>query len=221
MPVVRDVCKRCNNETLSALDGYVAALDRSYFSVVAPAGVVVLFHYDYFLLLRWLLKAWYNDARTTPRNVEEHRRFVPYILGKVPNPPNPVTLFVGHLASFDTAPALGTQGLPKILRFGTTYSLNAEIAENLLLARMLSLNAYLFHLFVWKTGTGRSQRREFVRGLEAEWEFRELREHLQKVDLKESKVDTLHYLNARTTSGGTLRKRRSPTTKGRTAAESR
>jgi hypothetical protein len=207
MPVVRDVCRTCNNEALSPLDSYAAGLDRKYFSATPAERATVVFRYDYHLLLRWLLKAWYNDARATPRNVEEHRLFVPYILGQVREPPSPVALFVGRLARFETAKHPRTSVPAKALRFGTTYSPNVKVANNLVMARMLSLNSYLFHLFVWRAGIGRHERREFARGLEAEWKFRELRAHQKEIELVESKVDTLNYLNARTTSGGALRRR--------------
>ena len=194
----------------SVLDDYVASLNRKYFSVAAGEGTIIVFRYDYHRLLRWLLKAWYNDSRSAPRNVEEHRRFVPYILGQVPEPPGPITLLVGLLGSFRPA-ANSTVGpeaqMPKVLRFGTTSTVNREAANDLLLARMLSINAYLFHLFVWRPGVGRKQRREHARGLEAEWDFRELRAHRQQIVVGVSKVDTLRYLAARDTSGCMLRKR--------------
>jgi len=111
-PVVRDVCQVCNNELLSKLDNYVADLNRRYFSGTPLPDRPITFEYEYHRLLRWLLKAWYNDARASNRNVEKHRVFAPYILGETRDPLIPVTLTLGILAPF----VLGKLGSSESLR---------------------------------------------------------------------------------------------------------
>lgn len=205
-PVVRDVCHVCNNELLSKLDGYVANLNRRYFSGTPAPDRPITFDYDYDLLLRWLLKVWYNDARASGRNVDKHRLFAPYIRGETAEPPLPVTLTLGILAPI-VLRELGSSEHPRIIRFGTTSIEHAEFRDHLVLARMLTLNSYLFHLFVWESDLPRARRREFARGLEREWAFEELRQARSQIVLRISKVDTFDHLAATFASGGALRRR--------------
>src|SRR5262249_8158560 len=44
-PVVRDVCRICNNELLSKLDGYVANLNTTYFSGMPAPERPITFEY--------------------------------------------------------------------------------------------------------------------------------------------------------------------------------
>lgn len=212
-PVVRDVCRVCNNEVLSALDRYMTDLNRTYFSERPEPNTSISFRYEYHRLLRWLLKAWYNDARASDRNVEQHRIFAAYILGDVSQPPWPVTLTVGILAPFAferPSEGLSPEEHPKIIRFGTTSIQHPDLREELVLARMLTLNSYLFHLFVWREGLAQPKRREFARGLEREWGFKELRPSRDVVTLAVSSVDTLSHLAATLSSGGPLKRRSRP-----------
>lgn len=206
-PVVRDVCQVCNNELLSRLDGYMARLNRTYFSGTPVPNTPIDFKYKYHPLLRWLLKAWYNDARASRRNEEEHRAFTSYIIGQTPASPFALTLMLGILPPFTLTSEKKASEHPRVIRFGTTTLQNQEMAKELVLARMLSLNSYLFHLFVWRAGLARQRRREFARGIEQEWAFKELHLTNTEVRLELSRVDTASYLAASSSSGGVLRKR--------------
>jgi hypothetical protein len=79
--VIRDVCSKCNNEALGALDGY----GYSYFqankldlSFTNERTTEIL--YDYDLLLRWVLKISYNSFRTVDFFDDPFASLVPYIL---------------------------------------------------------------------------------------------------------------------------------------------
>jgi hypothetical protein len=53
-PTVRDVCAKCNNGPLSALDKYICELWDCYFGRIVEANEVIPFSYDYSRLSRWL-----------------------------------------------------------------------------------------------------------------------------------------------------------------------
>lgn len=81
-PVVRDVCKKCNNEDLGRLDDYFSGLfDRSFKEFIKP-GDSVVFEYDYDLLLRTLLKISFNAARSVKNEkaIKHHKKFTQYML---------------------------------------------------------------------------------------------------------------------------------------------
>ena len=84
-PTVRDVCRVCNNGVLSQLDAYALGLMRQCNRYLSEGETIVL-HYDYDLLLRWLLKMCFNSARVHDNNVDMLRRARRYILGKSINP---------------------------------------------------------------------------------------------------------------------------------------
>ena len=71
--IVKDVCARCNNGALSALDTYACKLYDSYFSKTVERNEHVDFRYDHDQLLRWLLKVSYNSSRTTHVDAAFHR----------------------------------------------------------------------------------------------------------------------------------------------------
>lgn len=87
-PQIKDVCANCNNKTLSELDGYVCNLWDRYFNEIVEAGDNVLFHYDYNMLSRWLLKMCYNSSRIHNSDVMHLRECRQYILGQAPHPDN-------------------------------------------------------------------------------------------------------------------------------------
>src|SRR5262245_7750320 len=83
VPVIRDVCSRCNNGPLSALDAYGASLADKYFGTLLDLPIDAGFECDTELLLRWLLKLLFNDARATRgASADIYKRLVPFILGE-------------------------------------------------------------------------------------------------------------------------------------------
>jgi hypothetical protein len=79
--VIKDVCSTCNNESLGSLDGYGHQyfrdnkLDQAFTDEKAAEV-----HYDYDLLLRWVLKVSYNSFRTVDFAEDPFASLLPYIL---------------------------------------------------------------------------------------------------------------------------------------------
>ena len=84
--IVKDVCARCNNEPLSALDTYACNLYDEYFSRILDQNERVVFRYNHDQLLRWLLKVSYNSSRTTHTDAAFHRTLKKYMLGEAEKP---------------------------------------------------------------------------------------------------------------------------------------
>jgi hypothetical protein len=112
-PTVVDVCRVCNNVTLSALDRYVSSLFKRYFLLPVRAPVLVNFDYEYDLLLRWLLKVMYNFARKERDRLECFRQLVPYILGSTSAPNRQFLVLLGVLEASAAEPHEVTAGLPE------------------------------------------------------------------------------------------------------------
>jgi hypothetical protein len=78
---IRDVCKACNNGPLSSLDAYGKKFyegNRCERQFLAQENVLI--HYDYKLLLRWLLKISFNAIRSAGGSSELINGVVPFIL---------------------------------------------------------------------------------------------------------------------------------------------
>jgi hypothetical protein len=114
---VRDVCRHCNNELLSDLDRYVAELCRTYFSIPVTEPIDILFEYRYELLLRWLLKAFYNAARARAGGAQlaSLRKSVPYIVGKEASPCFRTSMLVGVTVAAVASAAERKFGIPEVL----------------------------------------------------------------------------------------------------------
>ncbi len=79
--VVRDVCAKCNNERLSALDQYFCTLYDEYFSQLRDFSSTLTFKYDFDLLARSLLKIIYTSARVAGSDTTVLRKVRSYIRG--------------------------------------------------------------------------------------------------------------------------------------------
>lgn len=77
---VRDVCSKCNNESLSVLDAYFCGLYDDTIQYYAQPGKLVVFKFDYDRLLRWLLKVGYNSARARKWPVKPTMSILDYVL---------------------------------------------------------------------------------------------------------------------------------------------
>lgn len=197
-PKVKDVCRRCNNQLLSGLDGYAAQLNRKYFQVPPSTIKRLDFQYDYGRLVRWLLKVWYNDARSQHLDIEVHRAFVPFILGQQANPPYALSLLAGTLAPF-RLPRASLDDEPQVPQeFGIARFTIAhpEMRQSLLLARMMNLNSYVFQMLVWKPGSPRPTRHRLIGGMKSKHGLALLPAHTTRVLLPTLKWETLDYLLA-------------------------
>lgn len=84
---IKDVCNKCNNETLSELDDYALRLIKSYNSKIEISTSKSSFKYNYEKLTRWLMKVCYNSARAndTKSDVAIYKDYINYIVGKEPS----------------------------------------------------------------------------------------------------------------------------------------
>ncbi len=102
-PVVKDVCKECNNIKLSKLDSYASELYEKYFKYEISSTTTIKIDRD--KLIRWLLKVLFNAQRSFKG---PHRIFIPYkeYMLDAKAPPREIFLFGGvmkgsmHLGSY-------------------------------------------------------------------------------------------------------------------------
>jgi len=97
---IKDVCAKCNNSALSELDAYGkqllvgnGLLGRNY-----PKRTLTL-HYDYGMLLRWLLKISFNSSRADGAHSPLFEPFVPFMMGKAVHPMRGEVACLGYLAA--------------------------------------------------------------------------------------------------------------------------
>ena len=152
-PVVRDVCRECNNVRLSALDQYGASLYRSALKHPVRIRTEVNFEYDYGKLLRWLLKLAYNDERTHSQPYDI-KPFAPYILSDEPAPPMPLSLLAGIVVPSRTTSEQEQNGFPKFLypdrhTLARLY-LQPPMQKYVAFARLVAFNAYVFEITAWR-----------------------------------------------------------------------
>lgn len=163
-PAVRDVCGKCNNGFLSDLDNYGKALFANYFKTIVPlSSGPIIFEYDYHMLLRWLLKISYNDARTYGAAVRGHKLLIPYISGEQTSPPFPTNLLC-YLIKESYLSEEKKYFYPQVNRMGMpTYS--PIPPEPLIICKFVSFNSFYFQILSWSEGTSRASRRRWLSGL--------------------------------------------------------
>ncbi len=165
---IRDVCRRCNNERLSALDAYGRAFCIANVRRFVRPGDTGSLKYDYHKLARWLWKVHYNTARADNGQPSLYHTLLPYILGDERDAPQPHTLLVGVLKAYMTTPAERAKYgwaimFPRAVR-GADLTLG-EFHDRALLRRSLSLNSYIFWSILWKSAFTRPGRRRAVASL--------------------------------------------------------
>jgi hypothetical protein len=112
-PVLRDVCRNCNNVVLGQLDSYVSTLFKDYFLTSIPSLVNIQFQYDFQLLHRWLFKVAYNSARAVNERTDGFHVHIPYIRGDRPTNHNSA-LFVGVFEASEAQPREVAGGMPDV-----------------------------------------------------------------------------------------------------------
>lgn len=146
---IGDVCARCNNEKLSALDAYICELHDRYFKTIVHSGDRVDFRFDFDRLLRWLLKTGYNTARARGWHIKKESTLPQYILGEVARPagfrvflqliiPTPTSSREWKVKP-DAAEIPPAPGRIDLLDVSKLAGFN--------MAYVVSLNSYLFHIF--------------------------------------------------------------------------
>jgi uncharacterized short protein YbdD (DUF466 family) len=161
-PVLRDVCRKCNNERLGALDAYGAKLTDKYFTKFLDLPIRAEFNCDFHLLLRWLLKLLYNDARATAgAPTEVYRQLIPYILGESALPPLILSLLIGTIAPIRWPDPTKLrypehQGFASFDRIPPVDRLASQLFE---LCRGVFINSYVFVVLSWRSNITRATRR--------------------------------------------------------------
>lgn len=80
-PVIKDVCKACNEGVLAELDAYGCQLFDGQFCNPPAPKTPITFTYDFNQLSRWLLKISFNSARASRHSdAEVLRLYIPDIL---------------------------------------------------------------------------------------------------------------------------------------------
>lgn len=81
---VKDVCATCNNGYLSVLDSYGLKLILKYNDLISVNTKKIYFKYDYFKLVKWLLKVCYNMARANDANydISLYKKNVNFIMNR-------------------------------------------------------------------------------------------------------------------------------------------
>jgi len=160
--VIRDVCSTCNNESLGSLDGYghryfrANKLDQAF-----TEEKVAEVHYDYDLLLRWVLKISYNSFRTVDFPDDPFASLIPYILTGKNRPKSKfvklmIELIRSHKLTDEERPRVPkefqkTGYIPAyILCSGRMLNFPAEIPCH---CRHFQLNAHRFTLFIFPYST--------------------------------------------------------------------
>lgn len=97
---VKDVCVDCNNRVLGELDAHAKNLFKDAGLLVKNyKKETISFHYDYDLLLRWLLKVSFNSSRTDGAHASIFEPYVNYILAGEPVPTRTKVALVAYLAA--------------------------------------------------------------------------------------------------------------------------
>jgi hypothetical protein len=196
-PRIGDVCERCNNEQLSALDSYGAELHRRHFSRLVDTPIDVTFQYDFDRLLRWLLKIAYNHDRAKRLPVDAYLPLLAYVVGEKKQRPAAATIHFGIIAPVPTETPverqLGPTWYPQLHAFGELRS-PPKVATALALGRLLSFNSYVFRLLLWKRRTGRPERRYLASRIAETDRLIELPSQADRIRVRTAYMDVRTFL---------------------------
>jgi len=165
-PVIRDVCKRCNNVRLGELDRFASALCEKYRRHLVKPGESGYFEYDYHTLCRWLWKLSYNKARTGDDDRTTYEPLVPYILRDSPSPPFPQAVLVGVIRADEATEreraVLHSRFIyPRLIRLAL-LARGGVFATTIRVGRLVSINSYMFWLIAWEPDVNRQRRRDLA-----------------------------------------------------------
>jgi len=165
VPVVRDVCSKCNNGPLSALDSYGNKLADRYFDKLLDLSVDVRFECDTECLLRWLLKLLFNDARASSgASAEVYKGLRPFILGETRNPTLVLNLLVGTIEPCHIPNVTDLQ-YPEHHGFANFNFSIPGGGEYFELCRGVFLNSYVFTVLGWHPKIDRPTRRQLLKAI--------------------------------------------------------
>ncbi len=203
-PTVRDVCRQCNNEMLSSLDGYFAELYRAYFRKNVPTPVFVEFSCDYRRLLRWLLKAFFNLARGRRNDVliSALAKHVPFIRGREAAPPFPTSVFVGVISESVASARERQFGMPEsfhpfVHRFGDLRVHDERLKDAVILGQVFSVNSYVFTVAIFSPGISDERHNTMIKGMLRDNRLFLLSPTTGKVTITEPVSDARTYMLSR------------------------
>lgn len=150
---IANVCANCNNGPLSTLDKYACELYDQYFYQFHDSGSSIEFHYDWWQLGNWLLKASYNAARAA-RNQHDTKilaRCTDFIRGVDKRQPD-LAIWVdlvepsyvmeqAHLGVYPTKKLN-----PSMVRFAKIKIPNTKLQHYTL--RVVAINSFYFYLAI-------------------------------------------------------------------------
>lgn len=84
--ITKDVCAKCNNEYLSALDSYGKDFVEENKLHKSTYVNNLILSYNFNLLSRWLLKIAYNSARMTKHLIPDFGQYLSYIMNESEEP---------------------------------------------------------------------------------------------------------------------------------------
>lgn len=152
---IKDVCSKCNNGPLSALDAYACALYDAQFFRQAVQRESRTFIYDYAPLLRWLLKMSFNSARANDSDVPALSPFAVFMLaGGQPPPDVQVRIELIH-PSKNPNRSPGTESMKTIPAASIRCARVAMLEEPLpgTTLRLVAVNSYYFWITITPPGT--------------------------------------------------------------------
>lgn len=170
-PVIKDVCKTCNNTILNNLDGYISTLYDEYLYNKLSPGESASLGYNYDLLLRSLLKISYNSARANggKKTIKTHKQFSKYILNGGYHQQIILRLQIVTASRI----IIPSQSIDST--FEVTHLRCADIAfdgklRHRFIVRMIAINSYWFYIIMSHRSEPKNKWREFMNGF-CSWEI--------------------------------------------------
>jgi len=155
---IRDVCAKCNNESLSLLDAYICELYDEYFNHFVRTGESIRFRYRFDELARWLLKIIYNSARVHNSDPGVLSKCTQYILWGHKKPMG-LTLLLQLVIPHKIDPANASllpesvqeagEIVPYMMRIAKPYNPQlVPYTKVIAISRIVALNSYYFWVFI-------------------------------------------------------------------------
>jgi hypothetical protein len=195
--VIRDVCATCNNEVLGSLDAYGAELSRNYFNrILMERPVWSEFVCDTELLLRWLLKLLFNDARASkgalPDRYLSLRRF---ILGQDPASPFGLEVLLGLIEPF--SPPGSSEILDPEGHFGfSEFTFQHPEADRVAWFRGVFINSYLLSVLAWNANAVRPARKRILTDMQQRLSLHRLARPQCNTRVEGACMSTRHLIEA-------------------------
>lgn len=176
-PVLRDVCKDCNNVALGSLDAYASGLTKEYFLVPVSSPVEIKFKYRFHLLHRWLLKMSYNFARATGHRTDVFQDHLANILGERDEQKIESVLLIGVFEASRAQPHEVAAGMPETFspmfhNIGEIKFSNVRWVKGFFsFAYCVTIASFCFQVIEFCRGTPGRIRREIINQILAETKF--------------------------------------------------